>query len=82
MQVEEWILRQRNESGHAIVGVKDHKNGAQQVAVFALSPEQELVSSSDFLSEPIESCFKGDVDLYCYFLSFSANSGLTFTATK
>ena len=43
-QVEEWINRTRMEDGHAIIGVREHKTGSQQVASFVLTPEEETVS--------------------------------------
>lgn len=51
--MKEWSVRKTVESGHAIVGVKEHKTAAQQVATFALSQEEEMVNSSNFLSEPV-----------------------------
>ncbi|KAJ8355195.1 hypothetical protein AAFF_G00086990 [Aldrovandia affinis] len=40
--VKEWDSRVSVQSGHCIVGVKEHKTAAQQVAVFALSDEEEM----------------------------------------
>ncbi|KAJ8367209.1 hypothetical protein AAFF_G00324220 [Aldrovandia affinis] len=42
MTVKEWDSRVSVQSGHCIVGVKEHKTAAQQVAVFALSDEEEM----------------------------------------
>ena len=44
MQVQEWVARRQDEQGYAVVGVKEHKTAAQQVATFALTQEEELVS--------------------------------------
>ncbi|KAI9531485.1 hypothetical protein NQZ68_040492 [Dissostichus eleginoides] len=41
MTVYEWKHRTSNVEGYAVVGVKDHKTAVQQVASFALNPEQE-----------------------------------------
>lgn len=41
MTVQEWMLRQADSSGNTIIGVKEHKTAAQQVATFALSQEEE-----------------------------------------
>ncbi|XP_048859831.1 uncharacterized protein LOC125727149 [Brienomyrus brachyistius] len=41
MTVEEWMARSRTEPDHAVIGVKEHKTSAQQVATFALSSEEE-----------------------------------------
>lgn len=54
MTVSEWQSRGRgtsNETGETfcVVGVKEHKTSAHQVATFALSEEQEQVSSQQFL---------------------------------
>ncbi|XP_034551720.1 uncharacterized protein LOC117821497 isoform X2 [Notolabrus celidotus] len=40
MTVQEWIVRKTDTKGNAIVGVKEHKTAAQQVATFALSHEE------------------------------------------
>ena len=45
LQVSEWLDR-KEERQHYVIGVKEHKTAAHQVAVFALSEEEERVSSS------------------------------------
>lgn len=54
MTVSEWLSRGRGTSKETgeplwVVGVKEHKTSTQQVATFALSKEQEQVSSQQFL---------------------------------
>ena len=54
MTVSEWLSRGRGTSKETgepfwVVGVKEHKTSAHQVATFALSKEQEQVSSQQFL---------------------------------
>ncbi|XP_070814255.1 uncharacterized protein [Chaetodon trifascialis] len=40
--VQEWVVRQRDTLGNTVIGVKEHKTAAQQVATFALSQEEEF----------------------------------------
>ena len=54
MTVSEWLSRDKaisKETGEPlwVVGVKEHKTSTQQVATFALSKEEEHVSSQQFL---------------------------------
>ena len=44
MTVSEWLSRKMHDSRY-VIGVKEHKTSAQDVAAFALSMEQEHVSS-------------------------------------
>ncbi|XP_072563142.1 uncharacterized protein [Paramormyrops kingsleyae] len=67
MTVEEWMTRTTDESGYAVIGVKEHKTSAHQVACFALPNEEEMVSLSHwmrlishFLLEPSKSHSKAD----------------------
>ncbi|KAI9531480.1 hypothetical protein NQZ68_040487 [Dissostichus eleginoides] len=50
MTVYEWKHRTSNVEGYAVVGVKDHKTAVQQVASFALNPEQEHFKFCESLS--------------------------------
>ena len=45
LQVGEWVDRKEDRQ-HYVIGVKEHKTAAHQVAMFALSEEEERVSSS------------------------------------
>ncbi|XP_047009713.1 uncharacterized protein LOC108261300 [Ictalurus punctatus] len=40
MTVPEWLNKKTTTSGYTVVGVKEHKTSAQQVATFALSQEE------------------------------------------
>ncbi|XP_076579912.1 uncharacterized protein LOC143316080 [Chaetodon auriga] len=42
MTVQEWVVRKKDTLGNAVIGVKEHKTAAQQVAMFALSQEEEF----------------------------------------
>ncbi|XP_028297524.1 uncharacterized protein LOC114459484, partial [Gouania willdenowi] len=41
-KVKEWVLRVTDTRGNAVIGVKEHKTAAQQVATFALTQEEEM----------------------------------------
>ncbi|KAF4091485.1 hypothetical protein AMELA_G00037320 [Ameiurus melas] len=41
MTVPEWLNKKKTTTGYTVVGVKEHKTSAQQVATFALSQEED-----------------------------------------
>ncbi|KAF4081034.1 hypothetical protein AMELA_G00156170 [Ameiurus melas] len=41
MTVPEWLNKKQTTSGYTVVGVKEHKTSAQQVATFALSQDED-----------------------------------------
>lgn len=45
LKVNEWAKRKKEEQ-YYVIGVKQHKTAAHQVAIFALSEEEESVRSS------------------------------------